>query len=63
MYNYYNKTSQEVFELVFDAKKFEVVNQGSANIYTMHLNGVHTCLVVGILSNEPGVKTTKNAVV
>ena len=29
---YYNKTSQEVFELVFDAKKFEVVNQGSANI-------------------------------
>ena len=48
MYNYYNKTSQEVFELVFDAKKFEVVNQGSANIYTMHLNGVHTCLVVGI---------------
>ena len=53
-----------MFELVFDAKKFEVVNQGSANIYTtMHLNGVHTCLVVGILSNEPGVKTTKNAVV
>ena len=33
MHNYYNKTSQEVFELVFDAKKFEVVNQGSANIY------------------------------
>ena len=45
MYNYYNKTSQEVFELVFDAKKFEVVNQGSANTYyaikrSAHLPGM-----------------------
>ena len=54
-----------MFELVFDAKKFEVVNQGSANIYyafkrSAHLPGMY---LVGILSNEPGVKTTKNAVV
>ena len=37
MHNYYNKTSQEVFELVFDAKKFEVVNQGSANRYILSI--------------------------
>lgn len=41
MYNYYNKTSQEVFELVFDAKKFEVVNQGSANIYYAFKRSAH----------------------